>query len=249
MIKLYKNRNPHIKKLSLLFVYQVILGALPAILFAIFVTYVHLLDELDEYNIWVGILFISIILLSFAGYVVAAKKYNILVSGYRGEKLLVKTAKRLNGNYTIFTNLPIRYKKNRSEIDLLVVSENGVLAIEVKNHSGVIIGSDEEDVWIHRKYYRKGKTTETEMENPYKQVKRQREILKNIFRANGIEIWLDSILFFSGNPGLRLEMGDKIAVASSEKELIELITGYKSQKPPTREECVQIIELLRDIRK
>ena len=244
MIKLYKNKNPHIKKLSLLFACQVLLGALPAVLFAIFVVYIQRLDELEEYELWVGILFMSIIMLSFAGYVVAAKKYNVLVSGFRGERFLVKTAKKLNGSYTVFTNLPIRYKKNRSEIDLLIVSENGLLIVEVKNHSGVIIGSDTAKTWTQRKYYRKGKTTESQMENPFMQIKRQREILKNILRSEGVDVWIDSILFFSGNPGLRLNVESDIAIASSEEELIGLICSYEPKNLLSAEDCSDIIRIL-----
>jgi len=257
MIKLHKNKNPNIKKLSLLFIAQVALGALPAILFAIYVIYVRSLtniaadkgaNALEDYNIWLGIIFMSIILFCFAGYIVSAKRYNILVSGFRGERFLVQTAKKLIGNYTVFTNLPIRYKKNRSEIDLLIVSEQGILIIEVKNHSGVIIGSDNADTWLQRKYYRKGKTTEIEMENPFKQIKRQREILKNILRASELEVWIDSILFFSGNPGLRLNIEGNISVAASENELIGLINDYETKKAPTAEECARIIEILKELK-
>jgi len=254
MIKLYKNKNPNIKKISLLFISQVALGALPAILFAIYVIYVRRITSeainlgvLEDYNIWLGIIFMSIILFCFAGYIVSAKKYNVLVSGFRGERFLVKIAKNLNGNYTAFTNLPIRYKKNRSEIDLLIVSEQGILIVEVKNHSGVIIGNDNADMWIQRKYYRKGKTTEIEMENPFKQIKRQREILKNILRSHELEVWIDSILFFSGNPGLRLNIEGNIAVASSENELIGLIGDYETKKTPTSEECAKIIKILKEL--
>ncbi|MCL2071185.1 MAG: NERD domain-containing protein [Oscillospiraceae bacterium] len=245
MIKLYKNRSPNFKKISLLFISQILLGTLPIALFAIYVFYIQRLERFEEYNIFIGVVFISIMSLALIGYSVAAKKYNILVSGYRGERILVKVAKKLNGDYTVFTNLPIRYKKNRSEIDLLLLGESGVLIIEVKNHSGVIIGSDNAQTWIHRKYYRKGRTSETEMENPFNQIKRQREILKSILRANGLDIWVDSILFFSGNPSLRLRADGGIAVASSEEELIEIISGYQSKIPPTKQECDNIIKILK----
>jgi hypothetical protein len=244
MIKLYKNKPPNIEKMTLLFICQIILAVLPPALFAVYVAYVRRLQEWDEYNVWLGIIFISVMMLSFAGYSTAARKYNVLVSGYKGERLLVKTAKRLSGDYTVFTNLPIRYKKNRSEIDLLIIGENGVLIIEVKNHSGVITGTDNSETWIHRKYYRKGKTIETEMENPFKQIKRQREILKSILRSNGLNIWIDSILFFSGNPGLRLRVNNDIGIAATENELIGLIGAYKAKKPPSCEELAEIIRIL-----
>ena len=133
MIKLYKNKTPNIKKISLLFIYQVALGTLPVALFAVYVFYVQPLEELREYNISLGTISIAVMVLSLVGYSIAAKRYNILVSGYRGERALVKTAKKLIGDYTVFTNMPVRYKKNRSEIDLLLIGENGILIVEVKN--------------------------------------------------------------------------------------------------------------------
>ena len=119
-----------------------------------------------------------------------------------------------------------------------------MLIIEVKNHSGVISGSTTDEKWIQRKYYRKGKTIEIEMENPLKQIKRQREILKSILRANDLDVWMDSILFFSGNPGLRLKIDGDISIASSENELIGLINEYRAKNPPTAEECERIVQIL-----
>lgn len=249
MIKLHKNKSPNFRKISVLFVSQVFLGSFPVALFLIYVFYIRRSSQFSDYDISIGVIFASVMTLSLLGYSFASKKYNILVSGYRGERFLVKIAKKLTGDYTVFTNLPVRYKKNRSELDLLLIGEHGVLIIEVKNHSGVILGSDGAENWLQRKYYRKGKTTEIEMENPFNQIKRQREILKSILRANGFDVWIDSILFFSGNPSLRLKVNGHIAVASSENELIGLISDYQSKIPPAQETRDGIIRILKNINK
>lgn len=249
MIKLYKNKSPNFGKISALFVVQVFFGSFPVALFLIYIFKIARSERFEEYYISIGVVFAAIMTLFLLGYSFAAKKYNILVSGYKGERFLVKIAKKLNGNYTVFTNLPIRYKKNRSELDLLLISENGILIVEVKNHSGVIMGADNSASWTQRKYYRKGKITEVVMENPFNQIKRQREILKSILRSNGYDIWIDSILFFSGEPSLRLRVGGHIAVASSENELIGLISDYKAKTPPTPEQCDGIIDILENINK
>ena len=244
-MKLHKNKSPNFKLISWLFAAQIALGILPIILFLIYVYYVQSMERLQEgYDVSIGIIFASVMTLALLGYTFASKKYNILVSGHRGERLLMKIAKKLSGDYTVFTNLPIRYKKNRSELDVLLVGPRGVLIIEVKNHSGVIIGSDNSEHWIQRKYYRKGKTAEIEMENPFNQIKRQREILKSILRANGIDVWVDSILFFSGDPSLRLRINGNIAVASSENELNNLIGTYETKTMLSEDECAAIVEVL-----
>jgi hypothetical protein len=239
----------------MLFIIQVLLGVFPAVLFIVHVIItnrIHAADpELEEYGLtsWLAIVFISLIFFAFVTYVAAARKYNILISGYRGERILAKIAKNLKGNYTVFANLPIRYKSNRSEIDLLIIGENGVLTVEVKNHSGAIIGTDNSEFWIHRKFYRGGKITETEMKNPLKQVKRQREILKNILRAGGHDVWIDSILYFSGSPALKIKTGTDIFITSSADEILGLIQDYDGSRTPlTPDECADIVRILRDLK-
>jgi len=242
MLRIYKNKNPNVRRMSFLFVFQVVLGIIPAVLFSVYAL------SLKERNVWLGIVFISVILFSFAGYIVAGQRYNVLISGYRGERSLIRTVKKLGGNYSVFTNLQIRYKKNRSEIDLLIIGENGLLIIEVKNHSGVIIGKSSDETWIQRKYYRNGKTAEIIMYNPFTQIKRQREILKNILRANGFDVWVDCVLFFSGMASLRLNLSGNDNVVNSENELIGFINGYKSKTPLTEEDVSRITDVLKDFK-
>lgn len=242
MLRIYKNKNPNIRKMSFLFVFQVITGIIPVILFVVYAL------SLEEKNIWLGIFFISAILFSFAGYVVAGRRYNVLISGYRGEKSLIGTAKKLKGDYVVFTNLPVRYKKNRSEIDLLIIWESGLLIVEVKNHSGVIIGKSSSETWIQRKYYRKGKTVEITMDNPFTQIKRQREILKSILRSNGVDVWVDCVLFFSGMASLRLNLSGNDNVVGSENELVGFILNYESKSPLSKEEIGRITEILNGLK-
>jgi len=242
MLRIYKSKNPNVRRLSFLFVFQVILGIVPAVLFIVYAL------SLQERNVWLGIVFISVILFSFAGYIAAGRRYNILVSGYRGERSLIRTVKKLGGDYSVFTNLPVRYKRNRSEIDLLIVGESGVLIVEVKNHSGVITGKSSDSSWIQRKYYRNGKTSEIVMDNPFSQIKRQREILKNILRSNGTDVWIDSVLFFSGTASLRLNLGSGDYVVNSENELIGFISNYKSKTPLSAEKAEKITEILRNFK-
>ncbi|MCL1880641.1 MAG: NERD domain-containing protein [Oscillospiraceae bacterium] len=259
-MKLYKNKNhdtKHFSMLSILFALQVLLGVVPAILFMVYVLHVQNTlalpgEDFEAYSLALmhAILFISVIFLSFTGYTILVRKYNILISGERGERALLKIAKKLKGNQHVFMNLPIRYKNNRSEIDLLVVSERGIISVEVKNHSGAVMGSGDDDFFIHRKFYRKGKITETEMKNPFKQVKRQREILKNILRSNGINVWIDSVIFFSGNPTLKLDVSPNIKVATSENEMFTLINEYitpEGKERLTTENLGEVVKILRGL--
>lgn len=243
-MKIHKAKNLNKRSAGVLFVLQVIFGTLPAVLLVIFLLNTDLKEE-DNY-LWAYISIAAIVLCGFA-YLLLSRKYNILLSGLKGEKLLHKIAKKHRGSYHIFLNLPIRYKRNRSEIDMLMLSENGILIVEVKNHSGTITGGDKDEKWSQCKYYRDGHSTESEMKNPIKQISRQRDILKNILQSNGYSMWIDGVVMFS-NPlvRLKLNLSDKNSyVVSGEKELNDFIDGYKSPRSISADDISEITEILK----
>ena len=160
----------------------------------------------------------------------------------------MKTVKKLGGEYTVFANVPVRYKKNRSEIDLLVMCDRYIIIIEVKNHSGYIYGNHKDETWTQRKIYRDGKTTETNMTSPIRQMRRQRDIIKSILRANDLDQWVDTVLYFSApTVHLYLDLSDSDNVCSSEKELLEFLRTYKSPKPIDRDKLEKIKLLFKDM--
>ncbi|MBQ4164982.1 MAG: NERD domain-containing protein [Oscillospiraceae bacterium] len=222
MNKVINGSNTNNKKVVGLFVAQVIMGVMPVILLILFVW-------LQLYNIQiVAIVFILLIFACNIVYMVLGRRYNVLHSGIKGEKRLYRAVKRLGGNNIIFRNLPVRYKKGRSELDLLIISHRGIIIVEVKNHSGTIFGSWKADKWTQKKFYRDGKTTQQEMDNPIKQMRRQRDIVKSILLAAGENVWIDTVLFFSSpSAKLRLSLRENDYVCSSEAELINFLEEYE----------------------
>lgn len=245
-MKIHKAKNVNKRAVGVLFVLQVIFGTLPAVLFVIFATNLQVMWK-DNY-LWGYISAAAIVLCGFA-YIILSRKYNILLSGLKGEKLLYKIAKKHKNNYHIFLNLPVRYKRNRSEIDMLMISENGILIVEVKNHSGTIIGGDKDEHWCQYKHYKDGHNTESEMKNPIKQISRQRDILKNILRSNGYDVWIDGVVLFS-NPFVRLKLNLSSAnsnVVSGEKELDDFISQYDSPHKISEEDMEEILSIVKDM--
>ncbi|MCH5324912.1 MAG: NERD domain-containing protein [Eubacterium sp.] len=243
MPDIYKHGYENFKIMSVLFVAQILLGVLPAVLLAIFIC-------ADLYSTpLIGYIFIAIMVAGAVANIMISKRYNVLLSGFRGEKSLMRAIKKLkNEDYTVFSNLPIKYKKNRSEIDFLLVCPDYILIIEVKNHSGKIYGKHKDDQWLQKKVYRDGKTTETYMQNPLKQLRRQRDILKCILSANGLDRWVDTMLYFSSpQVKLYLDLFDNDNVCSSEKELLEFLSTYKSKSPATKEELEKINNLFKEM--
>ena len=242
MPDIHKHGCENFKKITFLFVLQVILGILPVILLLIYISF-----DLFQYPV-IGYIFIAVILVGAISNITVAKRYNVLLSGFRGEKSLMRTVKKLGNEYMVFSNLPIRYKKNRSEIDLLIISPTYLLIIEVKNHSGYISGKHKDDKWIQRKVYRDGKTTETEMQNPLRQLRRQRDIVKSILQANELDQWIETVLYFSSSSvHLYLDLYDSDNVCSSEKELLEFIRTYKPPRKADPEKLEQVKKLFKEM--
>ena len=170
MPDIYKHGYDNFKKITVLFILQIILGVLPVVLLVIYIGF-----SLYS-NVVLGYTFIVIMAIAAALNFTITKRYNVLLSGFKGEKSLMKTVKKLGSEYTVFANVPVRYKKNRSEIDLLVMCDRYIIIIEVKNHSGYIYGNHKDETWTQRKIYRDGKTTETVMTSPIRQMRRQRAL-------------------------------------------------------------------------
>ena len=243
-MKINKSKNTNKRAAGVLFVLQVIFGTLPAVVLVIFA--LQSFNDGEQHYIWAYICAAAIVLCGFA-YIILSRKYNIIYSGLKGEKLLSRIAKKHKNSYNIFLNLPIRYKRNRSEIDMLMVSENGILIVEVKNHSGTLVGSDKDEMWCQYKHYKDGHSTESEMKNPIKQLSRQREILKNILRSHGYDVWIDGVVYFS-NPMVRLKLGlsgVNSNVVSGEKELDKFICDYKSPKKIKKADVDEIVAILK----
>lgn len=221
MNKVIRCKNNNNRKVFALLVLQVFFGVCPVLLLAFFVLF-----ELYETQI-TAIVAIALIFLCNVAYSILARRYNVLNSGRRGERRLYKAIRHLDGNNIVFCNLPVRYKRGRSELDMLVISHKGIIIIEVKNHSGTIEGGWKSDKWEQRKYYKNGQHTARGMDNPIKQMRRQRDIVKSILNAAGEEVWIDSVLYFS-NSGtkLHLNLRENDYVCLGSKELLSFLNSY-----------------------
>lgn len=242
MNKVVKGKNTNNKKAIVLFVFQVILGMMPVLLLIAFVM-------LEIYRKAPLIAAVVILLIFFCnvGYMILARRYAVLSSGLHGERDLYRTVKKLSGNNIIFRNLPIRYKRGRSELDMLLVNHKGVIIVEVKNHSGTIFGHWKADKWTQKKYYRDGKTTETEMDNPIKQMRRQRDIVKSILNAAGEDVWIDTVLYFSSpNAKLRLTLRENDYVCSSSAELLNFLENYDTGRTLSMSHMNNIANILKE---
>lgn len=243
MKKIIRCKNLNNRKIIALLIVQVFLGVCPVLLLASFVGF-----QLYEDKI-IAIITIILIFLCNVAYMITARRYNILNSGRRGEKQLFKTIKKLNTDGYVFINLPIRYKGGRSETDALIIGEKGVVIIEAKNHSGTISGSWKEEKWTQTKFYANGKVTTAEMDNPIKQLRRQRDIVKSIFNASGEEVWVDTVLYFSNESArLKLNLRESDYVCLGSKELMNFLLHHKTNTKLSSEKMKRYEEILNEMR-
>lgn len=240
MNKVIRGKNANNKKVVGLFVGQVILGVMPVLLLVAFVGF-----KLYDRPI-IAAVFIGLIFLCNLAYAILGRRYCVLSSGVKGEKRLYRAVRRLSGNNIVFRNLPVRYKRGRSELDLLIVRHTGIIIVEVKNHSGTISGGWKSDKWLQKKFYRDGKSSQQEMDNPIKQMRRQRDIVKSILTAAGEDVWIDTVLYFSSpNAKLRLSLRESDYVCSSEAELIAFLEEYQGGETLSMSRMQRIAEILR----
>lgn len=241
MNKVIRGRNKNNKKVIVLFVLQVIVGMMPVLLLIAFV-WLKLYTQPISAAVVIGL-----IMLCNVGYMFLARRYGVLNSGVRGEKQLYRTVKKLGGNNIIILNLPVRYKRGRSELDTMLITHKGVIIIEVKNHSGSISGSWKSDKWMQRKYYRDGKVTQQEMDNPIKQMRRQRDIVKSILNSAGEDVWIDTVLYFSSpNAKLRLNLRENDYVCSSSSELLHFLEKYDSGTVISKTRMDRLAQIMKD---
>ncbi|MCL2693746.1 MAG: NERD domain-containing protein [Oscillospiraceae bacterium] len=241
-MQIFKNKNPYYRTLLVLSVSRIALAVLPVFVLVFFLWRRGSEDYIEAAGFALLIAGIT------AAYLALSRRYRILLSGHNGERALQKIIKhiRWSGDCAVFTNLPVFYRKSHSEIDMLLVGSRGIVIVEVKNHSGVIIGGGDDDFWLQRKKFREGRSAEKKMINPLIQLKRQRGIIKGILQENGLDVWVENVLFFSNpNVRLRLNLNKNNRAFSSKDELIKFINGLKPGKNLTKEQSAKAVRIIR----
>ena len=96
----------------------------------------------------------------------------------------------------LFTNVPVYADGKQTELDNVIVNENGVFIIEVKNFSGVIRGEEDDYEWTKFHTSSGGNTYVKTIKNPIHQVKREIHILSTLLKDNNIKVWIEGYVFF-----------------------------------------------------
>lgn len=188
------------------------------------------------YNVGLGLFIVSALgFIICCGY--ACAKQNLVASlkqGVDGEDITADILMNgLSDKYTVFQNSIITLDGKKSELDLIVVGENGIFVLEAKNRNGRIVGNYTKDKWTQYKIGRKGGEYSAEFYSPVKQVGTHVFRLAGFLRQNSIRAHIDGIVYFA-NPEAELQISgqpDKISVFCSDKELLRFIKKNDNQIP------------------
>lgn len=157
-------------------------------------------------------------------------QYKVLQSGLDGENITTDELARFPDTYEVFCSVNIPMKDRFVEIDNIVVGPNGIFIIEVKNHNGTIIGTEDDHDWIQHKVGRKGGEYSNTFYNPMKQVKKQIHFLSEYFKQHGISIWIEGAIYFTNREVIVNVRSSKIPVLTSFDELSMFIVEASRKK-------------------
>lgn len=125
-------------------------------------------------------------------------------SGKEGEKYAVEIIRSImRADDVLLTNVTVSYGTREAELDNVIVNENGIFIIEVKNYNGRLEGGENDFLWSKFHTSRGGRVYEKTVKNPIKQVKRQIFITAKYLKINEApKIWVDgyAILLSTESP-------------------------------------------------
>jgi len=163
--------------------------------------------------------------------------------GRAGEiKVSDKLEKYLDDNCFIINDVDLKFGKQKSQIDHIVVAPNGIFIIETKNWAGHLEGNETDERWNQTKEI-KGNSIQIKLKSPIVQNARHIETARMILDSSKIN-WEDifSVVVISSR-NTTFNINSTTPVVYSD-ELVELIKWTKSTRNYSEEEISKVIETL-----
>lgn len=163
-------------------------------------------------------------------------------AGREGEEFVTNTIlKTLRADDYLFTNVKVKWRDKKTELDNVIINRHGVFVIEAKNFNGTLLGSEDAHTWQKVKKSKAGNQYIDIVRNPLGQLKREIYIFSNMLRDNGFRIWIDGYVYFVNNNS----PVDSELVLHSQKEIHKTI--HPGGKPKLSEKTIG--KLLHQLRK
>lgn len=147
---------------------------------------------------------VALIVLSFLAIRLFRKKREqreIKSAGNRGEAYFNNMLKSiLHNDDVLIKNACLNVNGKETEIDSLIINNNGIFIVEVKNYNGRLYGDIDDFEWTKEKISPGGNVFYKQVKNPIKQIKRQTYILSQFLKENNIRVWISGYAYFiNGN--------------------------------------------------
>lgn len=163
------------------------------------------------------------------------------IAGKEGELQAKKILNHyLNENDLLLNNLNISIHGRNTELDYVVINNNGIFIFEVKNFSGKLVGNEDDQYWNKYKISRGNKEYIKEIRNPIKQLKREIYLLKEYLKYYGVDLWIEGyVLFVNMNSPVESEY------TVNDKSEIDDILHLRRNQVLTKNQIEKIISILK----
>lgn len=163
------------------------------------------------------------------------------IAGKEGELQAKKILNHyLNENDLLLNNVNISIHGRNTELDYVVINNNGIFIFEVKNFSGKLVGNEDDQYWNKYKISRGNKEYIKEIRNPIKQLKREIYLLKEYLKYYGVDLWIEGyVLFVNMNSPVESEY------TINDQSEIDDILHLRRNQALTKNQIEKIISILK----
>lgn len=163
------------------------------------------------------------------------------IAGKEGELQAKKILNHyLNENDLLLNNANISIHGRNTELDYVVINNNGVFIFEVKNFSGKLVGNEDDQYWNKYKISSGNKEYIKEIRNPIKQLKREIYLLKEYLKYYGVDLWIEGyVLFVNMNSPVESEY------TINDQSEIDDILHLRRNQVLTKNQIEKIISILK----
>ena len=163
------------------------------------------------------------------------------IAGKEGELQAKKILNHyLNENDLLLNNVNISIHGRNTELDYVVINNNGVFIFEVKNFSGKLVGNEDDQYWNKYKISSGNKEYIKEIRNPIKQLKREIYLLKEYLKYYGVDLWIEGyVLYVNMNSPVESEY------TINDQSEIDDILHLRRNQVLTKNQIEKIISILK----
>jgi hypothetical protein len=127
----------------------------------------------------------------------------LLVNGNRGEAMVANTLSRLSRPHILLNNVTLPTERGTTQIDHILVTENGLFIIETKHYRGWILGRPSDDYWTQVIYRKKSR-----FRNPLRQNYGHVKTVQSLFKLP--ESAFIGLVVFTGDAEFKSDLSAQV---------------------------------------